>query len=256
MMRGHAATVAPMPRRLVLAAAAIVALPMTLGTAAAQVSVDDGALKSLGPPAAATPPAASAAKASAKPGARRSTRHPSPRHPLPHPLAHGAPKIPAPVLHTAPPPTPQLAPIITVPHAALPVPPIPLAANAAGGTVPTAAGLQVTFGPDSADLNPNTVAAIRRFADGVKPDPNGSVALDAFAPGSPDDLSTPRRLSLSRGLAVRTVLLAAGLPSSRIFVRALGSTVTGGPADRVDIARNLPDGHLPAPPVLAPSPPP
>ncbi len=256
MMRGHAATVADMPRSLVLAAAAIVALPMTLGTAAAQVSVDQGALKGLGPAPTAATPAAPDAKAPAKPSARRATRHLAVRHPPAHPAPRGAPKIPAPVVRAAPPPPPQLAPLVMVPHAALPVPQAPIVTNAAGGTAPTAAGLQVTFGPDSADLNPNTVAAIRRFADSLKTDPSGSVALDAFAPGSPDDLSTPRRLSLSRGLAVRTVLLAAGLPSSRIFVRALGSTVTGGPADRVDLARNLPDGRIPAPPVLAPGPPP
>lgn len=241
-----------MPRSLVLAAA-IVALPMTFGTAAAQVSVDQGALKGLGPPPAA--PAAPASKPPSRPSARRTNRHPPARHPPAHPTPHGAPKIPAPVIHIAPPPPPQLAPLVTVPHAALPVPQIPVANNAPGSTVPTAAGLQVTFGPDSADLNPGDVAAIRRFADALKPDPNASVALDAFAPGSPDDLSTPRRLSLSRGLAVRTVLLAEGLPSSRIFVRALGNAATSGPADRVDVARNLPDGRIPAPPVVAPSPP-
>ncbi len=254
MRRGHAATVAPMPRSLVLAAAAIVALPMTLGSAAAQVSVDQGALKGLGPPPS-TASVAPGAKAPTKPSARRSSRHTALRHPPVHPPLHGAPKIPAPVVHTTPPPPAQLAPLVTLPHAALPVPPAPVVANAAGATAPTAAGLMVTFGPDSADLNPNTVAAIRRFADALKPDPNASVALDAFAPGTPDDLSTPRRLSLSRGLAVRTVLLGEGLPSSRIFVRALGSAATSGPADRVDVARSLPDGRLPAPPVPAASPP-
>lgn len=254
MTRGHAATVASMPRSLFLAAAAIVALPMTLGTATAQVSVDQGALKGLGPPPTATP-AAPVVKAPTKPSARRSARHPAARHTPPHPPPHGAPKIPAPVIHITPPPPPQLAPLVTVPHAALPVPQVPLVPNAAGDAAPMAAGLQVTFGPDSADLNQKTVAAIRRFADGLKPDPNAAVALDAFAPGSPDDLSTPRRLSLSRGLAVRSVLLGEGLPSSRIFVRALGSATTNGPADRVDVSRNLPDGRIPAPPVLSPSPP-
>ncbi len=246
MARGHAATVAPMPRCLVLAAA-IVALPMALGTASAQVSVDEGALKGLGPAPAAKP---------APPPAKRPVRHPAAHRTPTHPASRGAPKIPAPVLHTAPPPQAALAPLVTVPHAALPVRPIPVVSNAAGSAVPTAAGLQVTFGPDSADLNPADVAAIRHFADALKPDPNASVALDAFAPGSPDDLSTPRRLSLSRGLAVRTVLLAEGLPSNRIFVRALGSMATNGPADRVDLARNLPDGRVPATPVVAPSPPP
>jgi hypothetical protein len=44
-----------------------------------------------------------------------------------------------------------------------------------------------------------------------------------------------RRSSLARGLAVRGALIADGVSSTRIYVRALGSAAGGGPADRVDV---------------------
>jgi hypothetical protein len=57
----------------------------------------------------------------------------------------------------------------------------------------------------------------------------------AYAPGKPDDPSTARRISLSRAMAVRSALVASGVPSARIFVRALGEQFGDGPPDRVDI---------------------
>jgi hypothetical protein len=60
--------------------------------------------------------------------------------------------------------------------------------------------------------------------------------LDAHAPGSPEDQSTPRRLSLARGLAVRSILINAGIPSTRIYVHALGTIRLGKTEpDRVDV---------------------
>ena len=47
--------------------------------------------------------------------------------------------------------------------------------------------------------------------------------------------SQARRLSLSRALAVRSRLIGAGIRSTRIDVRALGSRVNGGKANRVDL---------------------
>ena len=57
----------------------------------------------------------------------------------------------------------------------------------------------------------------------------------AYAAGKPDDPSTARRVSLSRGMAVRSVLLDSGVPSAQIYVRALGATASDGPADRVEL---------------------
>jgi hypothetical protein len=58
----------------------------------------------------------------------------------------------------------------------------------------------------------------------------------AYATGTPEDPSTARRLSLSRALAVRSVLMANGISSSRIYVRALGAAGGDEPPDRVDLA--------------------
>ena len=58
----------------------------------------------------------------------------------------------------------------------------------------------------------------------------------AYAAGTPEDPSTARRLSLSRALAVRSALMADGVTSSRIYVRALGATGGDEAPDRVDLA--------------------
>ena len=66
----------------------------------------------------------------------------------------------------------------------------------------------------------------------------------AYAAGTPEDPSTARRLSLSRALAVRSALMADGVTSSRIYVRALGATGGDEPPDRVDLA--VMGGNAPA----------
>ena len=58
----------------------------------------------------------------------------------------------------------------------------------------------------------------------------------AYAAGTPEDPSTARRLSLSRALAVRSALMADGVTSARIYVRALGATGGDEAPDRVDLA--------------------
>ena len=69
----------------------------------------------------------------------------------------------------------------------------------------------------------------------------------ATAAGSADDPSTPRRLSLSRALAARAVLITEGIASTRIYVRALGASgPPDGPPDRVDVSAGLPGAPPPA----------
>jgi hypothetical protein len=58
----------------------------------------------------------------------------------------------------------------------------------------------------------------------------------AYAAGTPDDPSTARRLSLSRALAVRSALMADGVSSTHIYVRALGAPEGDKTPDRVDIS--------------------
>jgi outer membrane protein OmpA-like peptidoglycan-associated protein len=64
---------------------------------------------------------------------------------------------------------------------------------------------------------------------------NMRIQVLAYAAGTEDTESKARRKSLARGLAIRSYLIKAGVPSTRIDVRALGSKADGGPADRVDI---------------------
>lgn len=172
----------------------------------------------------ATPPKG-AATAESKPAAPPA----APATPMPH-MAAAAPN---------PPVLPPPSPVVPV-RAAEPPPPVPVKANAPGTEAAIKNGVRVTFGPGSADLNPATEAALRRFAKAAR-DGSTPISIVATAAGTPADPSTPRRLSLSRALAARAVLIEQGIPSPRIWVRALGPQDAGGPADRVDVTR------LPAP---------
>ncbi len=180
---------------------------------------------------------------------------------LPHPgaappaAAHGlAPSAPvpptAPALLPVPgpvPPKPAIPPLpILVPVRPSPPPgPPQLAADAAGTATPLAlsqkagpheTGLRLTFGSAADKLNPASADALRDFARAAPPE--AVFTVSAFAAGTPDDPSTPRRLSLSRALAVRGILLGEGIASARILVRSLGAStpaIAAGPPDRVDV---------------------
>jgi hypothetical protein len=68
----------------------------------------------------------------------------------------------------------------------------------------------------------------RRLAAG----PEGRVVLLAQSSG-PADVSTARRVSLARGLAVKEALVAGGLAATRIDIRPMGRTEEA--ADAVDV---------------------
>ncbi|HET9018945.1 MAG TPA: OmpA family protein [Acetobacteraceae bacterium] len=147
-----------------------------------------------------------------------------------------------PTIPAAPPPAPVLPPALEVPTRPPEPPPPPTVADTAEGAVThTADGVRVTFGTGSADLNPDMAAALKALAGATPPD-RTTYNLAAYAAGTPDDPSTARRLSLSRALAVRAEMIQAGVPSTRIYVRALGASVPPPPGvapDRVDIAVTL-----------------
>jgi outer membrane protein OmpA-like peptidoglycan-associated protein len=172
----------------------------------------------------------------------------------PPPAARGhAPSPPGPPTGPAPqpgpgpvPPVPAIPPPIVVPVRPAPPPGPPQIAADATGTAtqftispksgPHETGLRLTFGPGADKLNQASAAALRDFASAA---PAGATfTVNAFAAGTPDDPSTPRRLSLSRALAVRGILLGAGVASARILVRSLGASMpalAAGPPDRVDV---------------------
>jgi outer membrane protein OmpA-like peptidoglycan-associated protein len=128
-----------------------------------------------------------------------------------------------------------LPPAVAVPLAhPPPTPVVPLADDAPGTASPIQNGVRVTFGPDRADMTAKTAAALTTFAEGLLSQNSTSINIFAYAAGNADDPSTPRRLSLQRALAARAVLMQAGIPSPRIYPRALGPA-GGEEPDRVDV---------------------
>jgi outer membrane protein OmpA-like peptidoglycan-associated protein len=61
------------------------------------------------------------------------------------------------------------------------------------------------------------------------------VTLIAYASAAGDQVSTARRISLSRALSVRAFLIDAGVNNLRINVQAEGDKNPGGDPDRVDL---------------------
>jgi outer membrane protein OmpA-like peptidoglycan-associated protein len=166
------------------------------------------------------------------------------------------PPPPPATLPAAPPATVALAPIPPPPPAPEPVappPPPPISDSAASAATNTATGLRVTFGAGQADLSPASAAAIKSMVQSAPIGDTTSFEVAAYAAGTPEDPSTARRLSLSRALAVRSALMADGIPSSRIYVRALGAAGGDAAPDRVDLA--IMGGNTPAAsPASAPAP--
>ena len=129
-------------------------------------------------------------------------------------------------------------PIVTPPAADIPPVPGQAAPAPSSGTpsAPAPADLRLAFDAGGTELKPDAAAAIKRFASAAAASDAASFNVVAYAAGKPEDPSTARRLSLSRALAVRSALMAEGVTSSRIYVRALGAQAAGGPPDRVDIS--------------------
>jgi outer membrane protein OmpA-like peptidoglycan-associated protein len=243
------------------------ALMALLGIAApalAQVTVDLHALDAL---PGAKPPAKGQAthKAAPKSDQRRTAAvRPKRQSPQPAteapvvtpPVATASPPATAPVqtapapppatLPTAPPPTVALAAVAPPPPAveAAPPPPPPISDSAATAATKTGAGLRVTFGAGETDLSPASAEAIKNIVQSAPAGASTTFNVVAYAAGTPEDPSTARRLSLSRALAVRNALMADGVMSSRIYVRALGATGGDEAPDRVDLA--VMGGNAPA----------
>jgi outer membrane protein OmpA-like peptidoglycan-associated protein len=133
------------------------------------------------------------------------------------------------VINPVPPPEPPAG-------APPPPPPPPVSEKAPTKAAPIAAGLRLTFAPGASDLSPASTASIKELTQAAPSGDATTYNVQAYAPGTPDDPSTARRISLSRAMAVRSALVADGIPSARIFVRALGEQYGDGPPDRVDLS--------------------
>ena len=94
--------------------------------------------------------------------------------------------------------------------------------------------LRIDFLGASTRLTPDAERRLGSLAATMM-ESDGRLQLKAYAGGTVETLSSARRLSLSRALAVRSFLIEQGIRSTRIDVRALGRAEDDGPPERVDI---------------------
>jgi len=224
----------------------------------AQVTTNDAALQGLQPAPVPQAPAAAPTPPLTAPRAKPASATPrsKPARPAKAAASPGLAKPPA--VPAAPPPNLVLVPPPpSLPeHKRAPPPAVPVKPDAPGTVVDLPGGSRILFGAGSADLNPATNAAILALAARAKADPALRLTITAWAPGTPEDPSTPRRLSLDRALAARAVLINAGIASERVFAIAKGfNGIEAGPPDRMDIvaaaAKTAPAGTPVAPPAPA-----
>jgi outer membrane protein OmpA-like peptidoglycan-associated protein len=204
----------------------------------AQVTVNLGALSALPAPTRAAPPHR-APHARSRPAPRPVVALPVPpippmRAPPPE-VATITPPATLPKVPAAPPAVATMAPLSPPLPSAAPPPAPPISPQAPSKAAPTTTGLTVTFGEGDATLSPASASAIRHLVALTPKTGETSYNVLAYAAGNTKDPSTARRLSLERGLTVRGVLLTAGVPSSRIYVRALGFRPDAGAMNRADI---------------------
>ncbi|MDP6602575.1 MAG: OmpA family protein [Rhodospirillales bacterium] len=102
-------------------------------------------------------------------------------------------------------------------------------------TLEPGSSLKLTFAADAAKLTEPVQEELIALAAGLKDRDGLRVQLLAYAGGESLSSSKARRLSLSRALAVRSLLIDNGVRSTRIDVRALGNKTTEEPVNRVDV---------------------
>jgi outer membrane protein OmpA-like peptidoglycan-associated protein len=105
---------------------------------------------------------------------------------------------------------------------------------AEGGALPAGA-TRILYTGESDDVPTSATAGLDQIAQDMLADQDKRIQVLCYAAGTEDTESKARRKSLARGLAIRSYLIKAGVPSTRIDVRALGNKTEGGPADRVDL---------------------
>ncbi|MBN9577055.1 MAG: OmpA family protein [Alphaproteobacteria bacterium] len=125
--------------------------------------------------------------------------------------------------------------------AAAPPPAAPVSSAPAQGTAAATGAprnVHINFGAGAVAPTPEAAAALKSIAGNYANEMAGGanrLLLEAYAGTKGDKSSEARRLSLKRALAVRQLLIDAGVPSDRIDVRALGGADSGN-QDRVDIS--------------------
>jgi len=190
------------------------------------------------------PPVAAALPVTAPPPAAV-----APTHLTPRPLSAGLTPAPAPAepavkagLNASAPPKPIIPakaaatnatppPPVDAPQAMAALPPAGLSSP-----VPSAPSEGVAaalmFAPGAIELTAGAMAQLDALMTSLTQ--KERVQLKAHASGGQDDAEV-RRIALKRALAARSHLLANGMESTRIDVRALGPAGDGGPDDRLDV---------------------
>ena len=108
-------------------------------------------------------------------------------------------------------------------------------APAEGGGALPAGATRILYTGESDDVPAASTAGLDTIAQDLLANQDKRIQVMSYAAGTEDTESKARRKSLARGLAVRSYLIKAGVRSTRIDVRALGTKAEGGPADRVDV---------------------
>jgi outer membrane protein OmpA-like peptidoglycan-associated protein len=94
---------------------------------------------------------------------------------------------------------------------------------------------RIGFSAGSAKLNSDASARLQDVSASLKKNGALRIQLLSYAGAKDGSASQARRLSLSRALAARSYLIAKGIRSTSIDVRALGNQSGNGPTDRIDI---------------------
>lgn len=169
----------------------------------------------------------------------------TPRPAAPRVAETPRPAPPPRVASAAPPPRPQTPaspPPASAPPAndfisSLPTIGAPPPAPAQQASAATKQGV-ILFAKDSAEPADSALESIRYLAaqlNNAMTRAQSRVELMAYGGAKGDKGSDARRLSLKRALAIRQVLIDAGVSSTRINVHAEGGVDDTGPADRVDV---------------------
>ncbi|MCA1908839.1 MAG: OmpA family protein [Magnetospirillum sp.] len=147
-----------------------------------------------------------------------------PPKPQPAPAPAAIAAAPQPMLAPVPPPIPVM------PQQVASLPSSEPAAISRGSDA-----LSLLFAAEDSKLSDSGRAELASLIKRMQKDEDLNLQLLAYASGDEASSSKARRLSLSRALEVRKVLMDKGIRSTRIEVRALGNKLDGrGPADRVD----------------------
>lgn len=153
---------------------------------------------------------------------------PAPTVPAPASVAK-APAAPKVAAETPPPPAPPIVNKKTPAKQQAALPPAKKADPQQDGR------LRVTFGADQTKLPAAAKQKLLALAESLKGETNSRLQLLAYAGGESLSSSLARRMSLSRALSIRSFLIAHGVRSTRIDVRALGNKTDEEPLNRVDL---------------------